>query len=227
MVESRMADRLFMEAMRLARAGENMRAFDMFGRILSLDPSHNMAAYNRGVILLRMGRLKESAEVFLNLFSRIPDDPDIFINLGKIMDMSGKPDQAMDFFRKALEHDPGNPEANCMVGVLLGRSHGKYEEAVEYFDKALKTAADMPEARQGLAICYHHLGDTDKAMINIRAAIRMDPENGVLHNHLGIMYMKMGEEERADKHFRRALELNPGLKLRHQNLWDMKSSLHG
>jgi len=212
---------LFGECMNLAREGENERAERCFRRILDLDPNNEYAIYNLGVVLFRTSRLNESADMFRRLMAYRPKDPDIFVNFGKILERGGKYEQAMVLYKKAIELSPDHAEALCRSGILLGKVQGRHEEAAAVLRSAIELCGSIAEAHHGLAICLHHLGDIQAAVLHLKIALGLDPLNSAIHNHLGIMYMKMGEERMAEELFRRALELNPNRLLKHQNLWDI------
>jgi len=212
---------LFEEAMNLARCGENARAALCFERILDFDPNNELAIYNLGVLNYRMSLFNESADIFRRLLAYRPKDPDVFVNFGKILERGGRHEQAMVCYKKALELDLNHAEALCRSGILLGKIHGRHEEASVALRRAIELAGPMAEAHHGLAICFHHLGDIQNAVIHLETALALDPLNSAINNHLGIMYMKLGDERRADELFRKALELNPNRQLKHQNLWDI------
>jgi Flp pilus assembly protein TadD len=212
---------LFEEGLNLARAGENERAARCFGRVLDLDPNNELAIYNLGVLMFRMDRWNDSADMFRRLMAYRPKDPDVFVNFGKILERGGRREQAMVCYKKALELDPDHSEALCRTGILLGKVHGRYEEAAEALRRSIELAGPIAEAHHGLAICCHHIGDIQCAVEHLKTALSLDPLNSAIHNHLGIMFMKIGEEQRAEELFRRALELNPNRQLKHQNLWEI------
>ncbi|HOX29486.1 MAG TPA: tetratricopeptide repeat protein, partial [bacterium] len=196
----------------------------MFKEALEACPGNEAAMYNLGVVLCRMGKDREAAEWFRKLMAYRTNDADVFVNLGRIFERSGKADHARTCYGKALELNPASPEALCRNGFILGKYQGKYSEAAEMFRRAIEIFPDYAEAHKGVAVCLHHKGDYDLAVSHLEKAISLEPNNPVLHNHLGIMLLKTGNEKRADVEFGKALALNPDMKLKHSNLWDETAS---
>ena len=212
---------LFTEALNLAREGKYDRALDCLDRVLEIDPEHVRARYNKGVCFFKQGRLRESSMVFRELIPDCPGDADIYNNMGNIMSRTGQHDKARVCFEKALQLDPNHAAALCALGIVAGKIEGDTQEAMRLFQKALEANHDLARAHQGLAICYHHLGDYDNGIKHLHKALKMDSGNSAVHNHLGIMHQKLGHHQEADKHFELARKLDPESRFRHENLWQM------
>lgn len=52
-------------------------------------------------------------------------------------------------------------------------------------------------------------GNTDKAIVEFREAVKRDPENARFHHALGNVYLRRQQTEAAVAAFRRAVEINP------------------
>src|SRR5262245_49565551 len=63
-----------------------------------------------------------------------------------------------------------------------------------------------------------HVGKYDKATQQLRAAVRLIPDNGQAWNHLGIALHSAGELKEATRAYREALRRNPNLTVVHFNL---------
>ena len=70
-------------------------------------------------------------------------------NLGNVLAQGGKPDEAIQEFRKAIEIKPENPEAHFALGFVLARQ-GKSAEAEAEYLLAIKQKPNYPEASQQL-----------------------------------------------------------------------------
>ena len=212
---------LFIEGMNLGRDGEHERALACFERVIALDPDHTRARYNRGVCLLALGRLAESATTFRDLLPRCPADADVYNNIAKIMLRAGRAKQAALLFEKTLQIDPNHADALCRLGLIAGKIQGDIDRAIGLFRQALDINQDIPEAHQGLGICYHDTGNYQRAFEHLHKARTLDESNPAICNHLGIVSLKLGHETQAEAFFKQALRLNPNTILRHDNLWAM------
>jgi Flp pilus assembly protein TadD len=212
---------LFIEGMNLGRDGAHDRALVCFDQVITLEPDHLRARYNRGVCLLELGRLAESAQVFRELLSICPADADVYNNIAKIMLRAGRHKQAALLFEKTLQIDPNHADALCRLGLIAGKIHGDIERAMRLFHQALDINENIPEAHQGLGICYHHTGNYQRAIEHLNKARHLDASNPSIYNLLGIVFLKLGDETQAETFFKQALRLNPNTRLSHENLWAM------
>jgi Tfp pilus assembly protein PilF len=114
-------------------------------------------------------RLKEAVQI-------APKYADAWNSLGVICYQRREYSQAEQYFRKALEADPGNwtPEVN-LGGVLLSLNRPK--EALEYNQFAVKARPEDALANSQLGINYFHLGQMDKAEEYLAKAERLDPSH--------------------------------------------------
>lgn len=63
-------------------------------------------------------------------------------NLGSSIERLGNPDEAVEYFREALRHNPDLPEAHNALGNHLVRI-GSYAEALDHFDRAIFAETQM------------------------------------------------------------------------------------
>jgi len=75
-------------------------------------------------------------------------------NMGVALTYGGKPDEAADNLRRALELDPGYTEAHNNMGVVL-LNQGKVNEAISHFRKAIRIKKDYTEAKNNLKVALN------------------------------------------------------------------------
>ncbi|MEW6354875.1 MAG: M56 family metallopeptidase [Planctomycetota bacterium] len=100
---------------------------------------------------------------------------------------AGNAEEYERLLRELIEKYPKDNWAGCAVGQLafLKKDQQKYEEAIELFERVLR---EYPLARYGhgktaasfaayfLAICYHKIGEKDKAMEAFDQAVEKYPD---------------------------------------------------
>jgi tetratricopeptide (TPR) repeat protein len=74
----------------------------------------------------------------------------------------GKSDEAVNYFREAIESDPFCMEAQLELGYLLG-SRDNYEEALQCFNKAVRIEKNFP-GLFGRGMCLFFMEDYDKSL---------------------------------------------------------------
>ena len=98
-------------------------------------------------------------------------------------------------FLNLLKANPESPELNYFLGDVLLKSQ-KPSEALPFLNKAtLKKPVFLP-AQASLARTYLALGQADKAIPHLKAALSID-EDGSLHYQLGRAYQARGDADLA------------------------------
>ena len=84
------------------------------------------------------------------------------------------------------------------------------EEAIEFERRALSINPNLADAHTWLGAALLALGRSDDAILAIRAAIRLEPENGQAHQALArAFWVGKGDFAAAIPEFEKAIELNP------------------
>jgi tetratricopeptide (TPR) repeat protein len=136
----------------------------------------------------------------------VPENPYSRVNLGKALFLSGRAEEAIVQFIRALEIAPQYAEAHNNLGVVL-KSQGKIEQAIEHYKAALRTNPDYPDALFNLGNAYLSQGETEQAVYYYNRAVLVKPDFAEAHNRLADALKSQGKFEQAEFHYRKALEL--------------------
>jgi len=115
---------------------------------------------------------------------------------------------AAEDYRKALEFNPDNLEANFRLGRCL-MALGKLEEATSCFAKAVQLKPHMVTARCNLGLVLVRQGRTQEALETCREAVRLRPDHFEARKTLGLVLLAIDEIEEAKTHLAEALRLAP------------------
>jgi predicted Zn-dependent protease len=66
----------------------------------------------------------------------------------------GYPEDALDYFRHAVEREKGNPYYLSFLGVCIARAQRKWDEALELCEAALRSKRNEPQFYLNLAEVY-------------------------------------------------------------------------
>ena len=105
-----------------------------------------------------------------------PNGADAYSNLGYILSLSDRSDEAIEFFEKAIRLNPIPPSYYLQQLGIAYRSLGRYEEAIEAYKKALQRSPTDLFAHIGLAATYVLLGREEEGRAEAAEVLRIDPK---------------------------------------------------
>jgi Flp pilus assembly protein TadD len=138
-------------------------------------------------------------------------------NLGSILFDTGRQQEAMDHYRRALALKPDYAEAYYNLGVALMQT-GHPEEAIEHYKKALRFKPNDPEVHYNLGYALAQTGRFKEAIEHSEQALRLHADYAEAHNNLGVILTHIGRPEEAIEHCETALRLKPSYPEAHYNL---------
>lgn len=132
----------------------------------------------------------------------------------------GKPDEAVNFYKRAIELDPNFAMAYARVAVFHG-NRDERDEAQPYAQKAFDLR-DRVSERERFYISekyYNYVdGDIEKAMEVLQTWSRLYPNDFIPHNNLALNYMVFGRYDEALKEALEAVRLSPNTSSARDNL---------
>src|SRR5206468_11132017 len=113
--------------------------------------------------------------------------------LGVVQMRSGRPDQAMQLFHRAIEREAGNADALLYLAGALA-SGGRPADALPYFERALDAAPPSTMALNGLGLSRLAVGDAAGAAAAFRQSLRLDPNQPEIARTLASMQRRGAPE---------------------------------
>ena len=179
------------------------------GPLKKADRAFERRDYARAIALYRAaldaGKLKSQ------------DMADIRFKMGRAMDGIGRPDQAVEEYRTAVELQPEGLKYYMAMADDLERL-GMCEEEAAVLRNVLILNRDNPHAEAMLGVAYARLGQYVNALGEFRKAILHNPRDPQNYNNLGLIYSSLGDTEKAVSYWEAGLRLKPGDELILQNL---------
>ena len=168
------------------------------------------AAYERGLGQLREGQV---AAAHGALQEALTLDPTVALyanTFGVVLLQFRQIDRALEWFRRAVELDPGYGDAHLNYAIALAEAN-RWEEAVEGYRKALRmpTLTTPHVAQQNLGVALLNLKRYAQAEDALRYALSMDPQLVAAYYNLGLVLTAGNRREEARAAFRKARELAP------------------
>jgi tetratricopeptide (TPR) repeat protein len=110
------------------------------------------------------------------------------------------PARAKEEFLKELQIDPGNADAEYILGMLAQRAQD-FDEAIARFSQASKLNQNFAEAFLGWGAALLGEKKYEEAIAPLRRAEILTPENPDIHNALATALARTGNKTEAEKEF--------------------------
>jgi tetratricopeptide (TPR) repeat protein len=155
--------------------------------------------------LEQQGKWEPAELEYEEILRKNPDAPGIHFLLGRLLlsRPDGGPDapaRAKEEFLKELQIDPGNADAEYILGVLAQQAQD-YDEAIARFSQAAKLNQNFAEAYLGWGASL--IGDKKyaEAIAPLQRAEHLTPGNPDIHNALATALVRTGNKAEAEKEF--------------------------
>jgi tetratricopeptide (TPR) repeat protein len=116
--------------------------------------------------------------------------------------------EAERFYRSVLEHNPRQPEALHMFGVLAAQT-GNLKAAVGLIGRAIEVDRSKPDFHYNLGLTHQNLRDYDAAMECYRRTLDLQPKYAPALANLGNLLLLNEAAEEAEACYREAITLEP------------------
>jgi len=145
-------------------------------------------------------------------------DMDARITLARLYARRGYPDLALEHYRVAVMMDPDSLIATMELAKAL-RQMDQTQAALDVVQfYALKHPAASWEIPSLEGVLQDELGQFVPGEQAHRAALKLEPNRGSLHNNLGYNLLLQGKAEAAAAEFQAALKIDPRDEVAHNNL---------
>lgn len=157
----------------LRTLGRNDEALQWFQKYTALVPQDFQGLAHIGSCLSAMGRYAE-AEPYLRRAVAGLDDPLTHYNLGLLMAVTGRLDDAVSEYERALARDPMFSDARSNLAAALVRQ-GQVARAARELRRVIEHDPDNAQARTNLGLTLIQQGATREATVHLEEALRLDP----------------------------------------------------
>jgi tetratricopeptide (TPR) repeat protein len=195
------------------RGGEDL-ALVYLQLALYLAPNHPMA-------LLSLADLYESVkkpEMAIGVYQRVPADSPLKrnaqIQLATNLDAVDRSDEAIKILKDVIEQDPKDLEAIMALGNVE-RGRKKFADCANTYAKGIDVIAEAKDKPNWVyyyfrGICEERSKNWDKAEVDMKRALEIQPEQPHVLNYLGYSWIDRGTNlDEAMKMIRRAVDQRP------------------
>lgn len=166
--------------------GQFNKAIKTFKRALEIDPAYTDASVGLSIILNDLGKYEEGKQIFQDA--------------QKLLDRkSGKMDPYIEE-KLASKHEE-------LADIYF--QYKQYNEALEQLFKAQKLSARKAEIVLRMTDCFIKMGDTERAIRELRSLIKEYPQLTQVRLKLGIIYYNMNHLAEATEQWEAILLRDP------------------
>lgn len=191
-------------------------------RVLSQDdaPGRARALYEKAAVRAALDDAEGAVTHLLQSTRYAPNDYDVYILLGQLLERQGKAQDALRAYRVALDLRPSSEEADTAVRRTLEAVKAsteskqdlrpayekrievgtvalnlkRYDEATSYFSQALEIRSDDPRPWLGLADAWRNRGEPDKALKVLDDARKTCPGDPTIETLRGEVEEQIGPQ---------------------------------
>lgn len=101
-------------------------------------------------------------------------------NIAQVYSMLGQDEEAITYYKKAMQMDPHYSEYYNEVGNILQRS-GRFEEAEAMYDRAIEYSPPYPEVYFNKGVCRMSTGRIEESLECVARSLALNPEQPELY----------------------------------------------
>lgn len=119
----------------------------------------------------------------------------VYCSLGFVSFENGDPEDAIQWYEKALEIDESNSTALNGLGFILADTGGDLTRSLTMCKKAVDADPDNPAYLDSLGWVYHKLGFAQESRTFTRRALDKASDNRIIQEHLDIIQSAEGSRK--------------------------------
>ena len=191
-----------------ARLNQHILAADAYQAAINRAGDAKLLLPKLGFSLAADGRISAAIKVLEDAVELDAKNPDSWFLLGDLYSDSGKPEEAIDAYRKSLALRPGQKELRLNLGVLYAEKE-MYAEAMTELRQAVALDSNYVPAWGNIALVAEKLNDDKEAIAAHEKMVAFGAATAYNYFHLGVLYAKNDQPDPSIAAFTKAIELEP------------------
>lgn len=188
--------------------GDLVKAMELYGKILSIDPKQSTALYLAGVAFLQNGQHAKAVEFLQNSLSVFPDNPDANNNLGVALNATGNTAAAEKHYRRAITLKPDYAAAYKNLGALLA-SGDKLDAGLECYRKSVSLLPNFSEGHKAIGDILTKQQKYVEALESYLKAVAITPMDANVLTSTGLALQFLSRHHEALKYHSQAVNFQP------------------
>ena len=193
----------------MAQAGKSDKALSVLDRAIELDPESGEAYFTKGLLLLNLKRPAEAEQAMRAGITRAPDNAVGHYHLGRILLETGKVDDAMGSFERAITVNTAFEPAYLALASMHEARHEK-DQAVAVLKKYLQHVNPRNrEIRHQLVRIYVDAKDYQGARKELEDLLAEDPSDLDAQLRMALIHGEQKEYAQAIDRLNGILKVRP------------------
>jgi tetratricopeptide (TPR) repeat protein len=167
------------------------------------------ALVRHGLEAMRDGRAADAEAAFAQIASSNPREHRAWHMLAVIALNTSRPQDAVGFAQRAVQHDRRNPAYHSTLGVAAAEC-GMLDDAIGHFRRALREKPGFVDASYNLGKTLVKIGDLKRAHDAYARALAFDERHPGLRKNLAWVLRELGRLDEAIALLERASAESPG-----------------
>ena len=197
--------------------GKLKEAENFYRNILEIEPSHQHANHNLGILNVSVNKVELALPLFKAAIKTNPKIEQFWLSYIDTLIKKNEIEEAEIVSRKALDQNKDSIKVNNVLSDILLKL-GRLNEAETYLRKEIILKSDNPVAHNNLGSILKQLGKLDEAEASLRQAIIQKPDFVEAHYNLGNTLFELGKLDEAEASLRQATIQKPDFAEAHSNL---------
>ncbi len=184
-------------------------ALKIYNALLQLDPKSSDLLVRVAETERRIGDINTAIETFRRASQAAPTDTKPLLQLGLLMDGTGRRDQAKPIYEQILKIQPDHPIALNNLAFIKAEEGVDLDEALTMAQRARQKLPDSENIKDTLGWIYIKKNLSDDAVRIFKELVDKDPGNPSFHYHYGMALLQKGDRPSAKREFDIAMKNKP------------------
>jgi Flp pilus assembly protein TadD len=166
-----------------------------------------------GILLLRRNRLDEAVPELRRAADLLPADAASHYNLGRVLQKTGRTQEAAAELNKA--HELNNKAQAAIQAKSLNRTAGRllqenrFEEAATTLREAIRLDPDSADVHYNHGLALLGLSQLDQSIKELQTSLALNTDQPDAYYYLGRAWLAKGQPAEAAKNLAESLKRNP------------------
>ncbi len=191
------------------RAEKYDDAIKIYTMLLEKEPKSADLLFKLAETQRRKGDLNSATENFRRCSQEAPGDTSCLLQLGLLLEGTGKRDQAKPIYEQILKIQPDHPVALNNLAYIKAEEGVDLDQALTMAQRARQKAPGSVDIADTLGWIYIKKNLSEDAVRVFKDLVQKDPNNYNFHYHYGMALLQKGDKPTAKKELETALQHRP------------------